>query len=90
MQLEFECESGHRHEMFFKSFGASKLYFEQRNDRGIEAINCPDCGKVAPMVPSAPLGFALYGDPGGYCKPSPTKRHSTKLMNKDGNRGGKW
>lgn len=68
---EYQCEAGHVTEKFFKSFAAAE---------GVEEIDCTVCSAKAKRIISQILGFALYGDPAGYHKPSPTKRHSTKLV----------
>jgi hypothetical protein len=84
----YECSAGHRTERFFKTISEGELY---------DMIICDACGDeslpgggkkyvLAKKVPSAPLGFGLYGSPEGYDKPSPTKRYSTKLVSrKEGN-----
>jgi hypothetical protein len=49
--------------------------------------DCTVCGQPTKRVIfSVPLEAHLYGDPDGYYKPSPTKRHSYKLASKDGNK----
>ena len=74
----FRCPNQHTFDIFFKTFSAA---LPREND-----ALC-DCGETGVRVQEAPLGFGLYGDPAGYANPSPTKRHSTKLVSsKDGNR----
>jgi putative FmdB family regulatory protein len=93
MTYEYECTTcKKRFEKFFRSFSEAQPH-EKITD-------CPHCGvktvdkdgrkinlfEPAKRVPSVPLGFALYGDPAGYSKPSTTKRWSTKTYSrKDGN-----
>ncbi len=71
MTYEYRCPNHHEFEVFFRSFSSAAPY---------ESEALCYCGALAERVPSSPLGFGLYGNPVGYDKPSPTKRHSTKLV----------
>jgi putative FmdB family regulatory protein len=48
-----------------------------------EEVMCPDCGGRALKQIGVPFPAHFYGNPDGYYKPSPTKRHSYKLADKD-------
>ncbi len=73
MTYNFECYSGHVTERF----GVPVREIEEA-----QAFTCPECGQ--PSFPAVVLnqGFALYGDPAGFTKPSATKRHSYKKISK--------
>jgi hypothetical protein len=86
---EFKCPNGHVTEKLFLTF---------REAEGVTLIPCPKCidiirpcewGYNAVRVDfSVPYPAHLLGNPDGYYKPSPQKRHSTKLINREtGNRG---
>jgi hypothetical protein len=77
MTYEYRCLNGHIFEQFFTSF--------KQAERFLTSAPCPMCLQVAQRVVSKPLLPHLYGDPAGYGKPSPTKRHSTKLVSTEGN-----
>ena len=77
MTMEYQCENGHVSERFFRSISAAAE---------VQAVQCDECGMNADKIISAPLGFALYGNPAGFDKPSPTKRFSTKLATSWGNK----
>ena len=65
---EYLCESSmHSHIItkFFKTFGECSEFIDQ--------VKCDGHGCYAVRIPSVG-SFALYGDPEGYHKPSPTKR----------------
>lgn len=71
MTMEYRCENGHITEEFFRTISAAAE---------VATIQCSQCGQMASKIISTPLGFALYGSPEGYYKPSATKRSSTKLV----------
>ncbi len=78
---EYNCENGvnqHTIVKFFKTFEEAEPF--------IDEIKCDGHGCFCPRIPS--LGsFALYGNPDGYSKPSPSKRFTTKTVSqKDGNK----
>ena len=71
MTYEYRCPEGHEFEIFFRSFSEAEPH---------ESSAMCQCGEEAQRIPSTPLEAHLYGNPAGYSKPSPTKRHSTKLV----------
>ena len=74
---EYACKNGHKEERFYRSFSVV-----EPND----CIVCTTCGQPSERQVSLPLQPILYGNPDGYHKPSPTKRHSYKTISeKDGN-----
>lgn len=78
---EYLCDNGmnqHVITKFFKTFSEAEPF--------IDEIQCGGHCIFAKRIPS--LGsFALYGDPEGYHKPSPTKRFTTKTVSqKEGNK----
>ncbi len=79
MTYEYLCKNCHlEFERFYKSMSIASAY---------ESSAQCDCGAIAVRTPSSPFSAHLYGDPEGYAKPSPTKRHSTKLVSaKTGNK----
>ena len=78
MTYVFECSALHT----FERFGVKVREIEEG-----QAFTCPECGQ--PAFPKVVLnqGFALYGDPAGFHKPSATKRHSYKNIEKNGKNG---
>jgi DNA-directed RNA polymerase subunit RPC12/RpoP len=92
---EFRCSNDHLTERLFLTFAA----VDELENYGLEDpttgdliesgkyIRCPQCEEMALMQMSVPFPGHFYGNPEGYQKPSPTKRHSTKLVSaKEGNR----
>lgn len=90
---EFKCRNGHVTEKVFLTFAAvdelenyvdEDDYFNGNNVTG-KFIRCPQCQEMAVMIDSVPLPAHFLGNPEGYHKPSPTKRHSYKHVNSYGN-----
>src|SRR6266404_9181223 len=88
---EFKCPEGHVTEKVFLSF---------KDAEKAKKIICPTCHTRALNEPcyweyyairvdfSVPFPAHLLGNPEGWYRPSPQKRHSTKLINREtGNRG---
>jgi len=73
---QYRCPQHHEFEVFYPTFSEASFN---------ESSALCDCGETAQRVPSLPLEAHLYGNPAGYHKPSPTKRHSTKLVHSAGN-----
>ncbi len=75
---EFVCpDCGATTERLFMTFAAAV---------GVEYTACDKCGSFAKRVEfSTPCPAHLLGNPEGYHKPSPTKRHSYKLAAAKGN-----
>jgi hypothetical protein len=75
--LEFECPQGHVVEYFCRSISEGER---------LTQVVCGECmtdpPTMAKKIISMPLPAHLYGDPQGWSRPSPTKRHSTKLVSK--------
>lgn len=76
MTYEYTCQQGH----VFERYRVPVKEIEEG-----QAVFCPECGSSSFPNVTVPVGFGLYGNAAGYYKPSATKRHSTKLVNKDGN-----
>lgn len=78
---EYSCEKGHKFERFFTTFRAAD------EEQTVTACDEDGCDAVAHRGIGLPFPAMFYGNPDGYHKPSPTKRHSTKLVSaKDGNK----
>jgi len=75
--FDYKCPQGHVFEKFFKTFKEAEA-----NKR--KHPLCPVCApKFAPselVEFSVPRPAMFYGNPDGWSRPSPTKRHSTKLV----------
>jgi hypothetical protein len=89
---QYKCKAEHLghdvFEVFFKSFKEAEPFLDSYP-------TCPKCTEESitqfppqgVRVMSVPMPPHLYGNPDGYHNPSPTKRHSTKLVSvKDGNK----
>lgn len=75
---EYQCEHNHITEKLFRTFDAAE---------GVQTIACDTCGEDAERISSVPFSAHLLGNPDGYHKPSPSKRHSTKVVSaKTGNK----
>jgi len=74
---EYTCPNKHKTQAFFLTFGKAKEHED--------SIACTVCGANAARDVSVPLPAHLYGNPAGYHKPSPTKRHSYKTSMSNGN-----
>lgn len=73
---EYRCTCGSDTEVFYRSIAEGQKH---------PTVICSVCGLEAGRVPSVPFPAHLYGNPEGYSKPSPLKRHSTKLASAEGN-----
>ena len=66
-------------EKFFKTFAEAEPF--------TLGADCLECGNVCIRGVEVPFNAHLLGNPDGYHKPSPTKRHSTKTVSeKQGNK----
>jgi hypothetical protein len=82
---EYRCTAGHKFEKMFLTFSAA----EEAESKEVSCEAKMSCYAKARRVDfeAPPLPAHFYGNPDGYHKPSPTKRHSTKLVSaKDGNK----
>jgi len=85
--IEFKCECGNE---FTKILQFHELTTDGDPNGPVNDVltrDCTVCGQPTKRVVfSVPLEAHFYGDPAGYHKPSPTKRHSYKLSDKSGNK----
>lgn len=74
---EYACATcGAEVERFFRTIKEGEKF---------PVVQCAVCGKDSVRKASLPMPPHLYGRPDGYNKPSPLKRHSTKLASAEGN-----
>lgn len=75
---EFRCSNNHITEKLFTNFSSAE---------GVDCIDCKSCAEVGYKIPSVPYAAHFHGNPDGYNRPSPAKRHTYKTVSqKDGNK----
>lgn len=81
---EYVCPVHGEITKFFPTFSGAEAHINKTNCN-VESDGT-ECGEDSVRIMSVPLPAHFYGNPDGYHKPSPTKRHSNKLVSqKTGN-----